>query len=68
MVILMRGMRQRFKKWQLFVLFNLAVLAGLYLKGSLHFTVQDILSIILGLGVINALSLISAAKFKDWKK
>jgi hypothetical protein len=64
----MRGMRQRLKKWQWFVLFNLVVLAGLYLKGSLRFTVQDILSVILGLGLVNLASLISAAKFKDWKK
>lgn len=64
----MRGMRQRLKKWQWFALFNLAVVAGLYLWGNLRFTVQDVISVIIGLGLVNVISLISARKFKDWKK
>ncbi len=64
----MKGMRQRFKKWEWFALFNFAVVTGVYLTGSLHFTVQDVVSLIIGLGLVNVASLISAHKFKDWKK
>ena len=64
----MRGIRQRLKKWQWFTIFNLAVGVGFYLTGSWHFTVQDVISVILGLGLVNGAALISARKFKDWKK
>lgn len=64
----MSGMRQRLKKWQWFALFNVAVVVAACVTGRLQFTVQGVVSLILVLGLMNVLSLISAAKFKDWKK
>lgn len=61
-------MRQKLKKWQFFALFNFTIVAALRLWGNIHFTAQNIISVIISLGFINFLSLISAKKFKDWKK
>ena len=64
----MRGMRQLFTKRQWFILVNCAATVTVYLAGNLHFTATDIISLLVALALVNGAALISANKYKDWKK
>lgn len=65
---MMRGIRQVLTKGQWFLLFNCAVVAVIYLTGNLGFTATDIFSLLVALALVNGAALISANKYKDWKK
>jgi hypothetical protein len=64
----MRNMRQRLTKMQWFVFFNCAVIATMYLTGNLYFTTKYVVSDLIALVAVNALSIIAARRFTDWKK
>jgi len=64
----MRGMRQLLTKGQWFLLFNVIAIAFIYLSGNFRFTASDIVSALFALALVNGAALISASKFKDWKK
>ena len=65
---LMSGMRQRLTKKQWFILFNCAAVAALYICGDVHLRADYVVPDLLALIAVNAAALISAGRFKDWKK
>lgn len=53
---------------QWFILFNCVMIATMYLTGNVYFTTKYIVSDLVALVAVNALSIIAARRFTDWKK
>jgi hypothetical protein len=62
------ALRQRLTKIQWFILFNCVCLVASYFSGTLHLTVDWFVPDALAFAAINVVALISARKYKDWKK
>ena len=61
-------MRQLVTKRQFFVVFNTVMVIVLYATGHLHFAINSIGPALVALLLVNGAGLISANRFKDWKR
>lgn len=64
----MTGMRQLLTKGQAFIVLNCVLIASLYLAGDLRLTLGSAITALIALALINGMALISANRYKDWKK
>lgn len=63
----MKTMHELVTRKQWFVLFNVACVIALVATGRLTSTWESVVSSLLGLGVMNGITAISARSFPNWK-